>query len=196
MGEPYLLYRPELNANLVERAERLGAQIRMAPLAEIIYHYFLEKQAEAKAKKELFSYLRYRAVLCRLSAEAEQVSPGAGPLLQYRAENITRCSREHLGYLYGGFGTYRIGKALLSLEEGADGIINVASLYENTALLINIFSDRFKEKGAWLNIGIDGKKNENDEMRLQTFVSNMKKNGSDVRSREGGVRVSVASFGG
>ncbi len=193
VGEPYLLYRPELNAGLVERAERLGAQVRIAPLAEIIYHYFLEKQAEAKAKKELFSYLRYRAVLGRLFAEADQVFPGAGPLLQYRAEKITRRSREHLSCLYGGFGTYRIGKALLAREEGADGIINVASLYENTALLTNIFSERFKEDGAWLNIGIDGKKNENDEIRLQTFVQNLlQKKDRDVINREDGVRLSSA----
>ncbi|HAP32124.1 MAG TPA: CoA activase, partial [Firmicutes bacterium] len=197
VGEPYLLYRPELNADLVERAERLGAQIRMAPLTEIIYHYFFEKQAEAKAKKELFCYLRYRAVLGRLSAEAELVLPGAGSLLQCRAEKITRRSREHLCCLYGGFGTYRIGKALLSLEEGVLGIINVASLYENTALLVNIFSDRFKEKGAWLNIGIDGKKNENDEIRLQTFVQNLlQKKGSDERNREDGVRLSSDGSGG
>ncbi|MBT9172713.1 MAG: Activator of (R)-2-hydroxyglutaryl-CoA dehydratase [Syntrophomonadaceae bacterium] len=173
VGEPYLLYRPELNANLVESAERLGAQIKLAPLAEVIYHYLSEKQAEAKAKKELFIYLRYRSVLGRLSAEAEQVFSGAGKLLQQRAEKITRFSKEYLPCLYGGFGMYRIGKAMLAREEGAHAIINVASLYENTALLTNIFSERFKEHGAWLNIGIDGKKNENDEMRLQTFVHNL-----------------------
>ncbi|MBS3983773.1 MAG: CoA activase [Dethiobacter sp.] len=173
VGEPYLLYRPELNANLVERAERLGAQVKLAPLAEIVFHYLFEKQAEAKAKKELFGYLKYRAILSRLSAEAEQVILGAGTLLQLRAEKITCYSREHLACLYGGFGTYRIGKAMLAREEGADAIINVASAYENTALLTNIFSDRFKESGPWLNIGIDGRKNENDEIRLQTFVHNL-----------------------
>jgi predicted CoA-substrate-specific enzyme activase len=181
VGEPYLLYRAELNANLIKSAERLGAQIKLAPLAEVIYHYILEKKAEAKAKKELFSYLRYRTVLNRLSAEAEQVLPGAGALLQHRTEKITRYSKEYITCLFGGFGTYRIGKGMLAREEGAIGIINVASLYENTALLTNIFSERFKENGAWLNIGVDGKKNENDEIRLQTFVHNllMKKNNDD-----------------
>ena len=197
LGEPYLLYRPELNANLIERAERLGAQIRLAPLAEIIYHYLLEKQAEAKAKKELFSYLRYRAVLGRLSSEAEQVFSGAGTLLQQRAEKITRRSREYLPCLYGGFGTYRIGKAMLAREEGAHAIINVASSYENTALLTNIFSERFKENGAWLNIGIDGKKNENDEIRLQTFVHNLlQKKHNDDKTKNYGARLNSLGSGG
>lgn len=197
VGEPYLLYQPELNANLVERVERLGAHIKLAPLAEIVFHYIFEKQAEAKARKELFSYLRYRAILNRLSAEAEQVSPGAGMLLQRRAEKITCYSREQLACLYGGFGTYRIGKAMLAREEGAHAIINVASAYENTALLTNIFSDRFKESGAWLNIGIDGKKNENDEIRLQTFVHGLlQKKSNDESTKKDFAMINSTVFGG
>ncbi|MBT9148127.1 MAG: hypothetical protein DDT32_01897 [Syntrophomonadaceae bacterium] len=175
VGEPYLFYRPELNANLIERAEQLGAEIKLPPLAEIICHYFLEKQAEAKTKKEFFGYLKYRAVLGKLFAEAEKVSPGAGSRLQDQVEKISCCSRKYLSFLSGGFGTYRIGKGMVAHKEGAEGIINVASLYENTGLLVNIFSDRLSlEDGvAWLNVGIDGKKNENDEIRLQAFVQNL-----------------------
>jgi predicted CoA-substrate-specific enzyme activase len=173
VGEPYLLYRPELNGDLIARTERLGAAVKLAPLAEIIFHYLVEKQCEARAKKELASYLRYRATLGRLSAEAEQVVPGAGTRLQRQADKIARYGREHLPCLYGGFGIYRVGKAMVAREEGALATIHAASSYENTALVINILSERFRGHGAWLNVGINGRNGENDAVRLQNFVHHL-----------------------
>jgi len=64
-------------------------------------------------------------------------------------------------------------------------------------LLTNIFSERFKENGAWLNIGIDGKKNENDEIRLQTFVhSLLQKKSTHDRIEIDRVKINSAGSGG
>jgi predicted CoA-substrate-specific enzyme activase len=175
VGEPYLLYHPELNANLVERIEQMGAQVMLPPVTEIIVQYLFEKQIEARKKKEFFNYFKYKAALKMLSQQAEKVLPGTADLLLSEVEKITLESRKYLAGLSGGYGSYRIGKGLISYKQGASGIVSVASLYENTALLVNLFSDRFRmgEGIAWLNVGIDGKKNENDEIRLQTFIQNI-----------------------
>jgi predicted CoA-substrate-specific enzyme activase len=182
VGEPYLLYHPALNADLAHRIEQLGAQVMVPPLTEILFHYLVEKQAEARQKKEFFNYLKYKAALKKILQEAETVLPGAGEALRNQAESIVEHSRKYLAYLSGGFGSYRIGKGLVAGRQGAHGIIHLASLYENTALLVNLLSDRIRmEEGTdWLNLGIDGKKNENDEIRLQTFIQTVKQKKDSV----------------
>jgi predicted CoA-substrate-specific enzyme activase len=179
MGEPYLLYQGELNANLVERAEGLGAQIVLPFLTEILCHYLYEKQLEAKNKKEVVKYLKYRTTLATLRDAAKKVVPSGSGVTANPFNNlakITQLSKGYLPYLSGGFGSFRIGKGQLwGKEAEVDGVMHLTSLYENTGLLVNILAEQFtREKEiSWLSMGVDGKKNENDEIRLATFIQTL-----------------------
>ena len=76
-----------------------------------------------------------------------------------------------VGYYSGANGRYREAKILGDLSK-IDGIITVASMYENTGIAINILQRGF-EKGSpkpLLNLTFDGNKNENDQTKLESFI--------------------------
>lgn len=86
-------------------------------------------------------------------------------------ESLVTCANNTVGYYSGGNGRYRQSKTL-SESIKIDGIITVASMYENTGIVLNILRKGFEKENSKpiLNLTFDGNKNENDETKVESFI--------------------------
>jgi hypothetical protein len=68
-------------------------------------------------------------------------------------------------------GRYREAKTLGDLR-AVDGIITVVSMYENTGTALNVLHKSFEggENRPVLNLTLDGNRNENDEIKVESFI--------------------------
>jgi hypothetical protein len=86
-------------------------------------------------------------------------------------EGLLKTADETVGYYAGAFGRYREAKILSGLD-GIDGIITVASAYENTAISLGILHKGFENDRTRpvLNLTFDGNRNENDRTKIESFL--------------------------
>jgi hypothetical protein len=86
-------------------------------------------------------------------------------------DSIITASDNAIGYYSGANGRYRASK-ILSEIPGIDGIITAASMYENTAVSLNILQKGFNSRPLKpvLNLTFDGNKNNNDKTKIDSFI--------------------------
>ncbi|WP_094228353.1 acyl-CoA dehydratase activase [Methanolobus psychrotolerans] len=167
IGEPMILYNDFLNSYIFRDIESMGHRIVYAPFSEYMWHFWKDFADQTKNDDRTILQAKldvFKEFISEINKSLSEYSPFENDLdsLIVRADNTT-------GYYAGAFGRYRGSKVLGELK-GIDGIITVASMYENTGIILNTLHKGFVNGNnkPVLNLTFDG--NENDEARIESFL--------------------------
>lgn len=169
IGELMVLYNDFLNDFTFSNLEAQGYKIIYSPLSEymwLIWRDFFDQNPNEKTpllKKRLDDFKSQIGVIAECLLDE---SPFASDL-----ENLVSLADNTIGYYAGANGRYREAKILSDLSR-IDGIITVASMYENTAIVLNVLHKGFAKEDTKpvLNLTFDGNKNENDQTKIESFM--------------------------
>lgn len=168
-GEPLVLYNDFLNGFTFDKIEDQGYCVIFAPFSECMWHFWTDyinlKDDDAKELlRPIIDVLE--SYICEINSSLEEMSP-----FEDNPEDLIRRADTSTGYYAGAFGRYRESKILGEMK-GIDGIVNVFSLYENTAITLNSLHKGFDSLNSRpiLNLAFDGNENENDETRIESFL--------------------------
>ena len=168
VGEIFLRYNPQCNADMVRRVEKLGGKTYTAPISEWFYYTNLGYIYESWMRglpRHLFASLIADLIQRRDEKKIGHHQPSALSLI--------RKASPYLHYTYKGEAALSIGKAIDLIKHGAAGIINIMPFTCMPGTVVSALSRRVKEDYPgipWLDVPIDGTEGVNLEVRLEAFM--------------------------
>ncbi|QTA92565.1 acyl-CoA dehydratase activase [Desulfonema magnum] len=169
IGEPFILYNDFLNNFSFRDIEDKGHRVVYSPFSEyvwVMWRDFLD-QNKSKTTQSMEEGLdEFGRHITAVSESLSDESPFEKDL-----ENLIMTADKTIGYYAGAFGRYRAAKILSDLN-GTHGIITAASMYENTQISLDILHKGFENSHSApvLNLSFDGNRNENDKMKIESFI--------------------------
>ncbi|GMQ58173.1 acyl-CoA dehydratase activase [Vallitalea sediminicola] len=166
-GEIWILYNELLNNNIFSKLEDKGHKVVYSPLSEtmwLLWKDFLDQNVdEVNQQKKLDEFKKN---IDLISEALSDQSPFEKDL-----DNLVTIADRTIGYYAGANGRYRESKVLGQLN-GIDGNITVASMYENTGIVLGILHKGFEQENGKpiLNLTFDGNKNENIETKIESYM--------------------------
>lgn len=167
IGEVFVIYNNYLNNNTFSTLEDNGYRILYTPLSETLWMFWQDYIDQNKleyseyASKQLQQFKEQIKTIARCLADM-------GPF-EIELSKLPKLADRTVGYYSGAFGRFRQAK-LLSHYTNTDGIITASSMYENTGIVMNILSKGFNITKPVLNLTFDGNKNENDDLKIESFI--------------------------
>ncbi|MCG8514605.1 MAG: acyl-CoA dehydratase activase [Halanaerobiales bacterium] len=171
IGEALILYNDYLGNLTFSNLEDKGHKVIYAPLSETMWVFWKDFIDNNQNKQLDLEKLQQRLNI--LTDYIDQISECLLDESYFEKDlNHLITNADHtVGYYSGANGRYREAKTLGDLSK-IDGIITVASMYENTGIAINILQRGFEKRNPkpLLNLTFDGNKNENDQTKLESFI--------------------------
>lgn len=172
IGEPLILYNDILNNHILTRLEADTLRITRAPLAEYLLTFWRDYTAHSVADQEE-SGETFRKNIEIFAQGIRNVSSILGSKSPYESDpdRLSACADNGVGFYAGAFGRYRQAK-ITATETGVDGVITLASMYENTEISLNILHTEFTTDHTppVLHLTFDGNSNDNDRTKLESFI--------------------------
>lgn len=169
IGEPQILFNDYLNNGTFKKIEENDHRVVYTPLSE--YMWLLWNDFIVQNGKENKNMLRHKLeafedAIAQISRCLSEYSP-----FETHLERLAAAADSTLGYYAGAFGRYR-GAKVRCAGAGIDGIITVASIYENTGIALNILHEAGEHTGSKpvLNLTFDGNENENTKTKIESFL--------------------------
>jgi predicted CoA-substrate-specific enzyme activase len=168
-GEFSVLLNPTLNNGVFAEMEEQGYQVVYAALSEALWmawRDYLDQNQFPDGEQLRQKLQKMEKGLRELAQCLGEASP-----FERDPEELVTLANQTVGFYAGANGRYRAAKVLGNLP-GIDGVITVASLYENTGIALNVLQKGFTSgrKKPLLNLVFDGNRNENDRTKLQSFL--------------------------
>jgi len=168
LGEPMVLYNDILNDNTFKKLEDSGHRVLYAPFSECMWTFWHDFAPTGNGgrehKKRLLDEFRetIRAIAAALGEHGH---------FERDPEHLMARADTSLGFYAGAFGRYRSAKPAGNLS-GANGVIAVASMYENTGISLDILQKRPDGNGSlpMLTLTFDGNRNKTDETKVESFL--------------------------
>ena len=167
LGDPCILYNDVLNDWIFDQIEDGGHRVLYCPLSEymwLAWRDFIAQNLAGKDQDAKQGLQDFGQDIRAISEALAEASPFAA-----RLEDLAALADQTVGYYAGINGRYRQAKPLCP-PQAFDGVINAASIYENTGIALGILSRNLAEQKPFLNLTFDGNKNENDQARLDSFL--------------------------
>ncbi|MVX67285.1 CoA activase [Clostridium chromiireducens] len=167
VGEALVVHKDYLNNNLIKRLIN-NYDVVKQPLAEELY--MLYKDFSNKRNKTNKQYLKLvdeaRKIINKVNLVLGEKSP-----FNKDIDSLNEILKDKLPNYSGGSGRYRFAKLLTA--ENVDGIIVVSSMYENTATILKILREKYKEEITIpiLDLYFDSNINKNNEELMETFTA-------------------------
>ncbi|QSZ68430.1 CoA activase [Methanofollis aquaemaris] len=169
IGEPMILFNDYLNNATFKNIEENHHRVVYAPLSEsmwLLWNDFIVQNGK-KNKTMLHQKLEvFEDAISQISGCLSEYSP-----FEKHVKSLAATADSTLGYYAGAFGRYRGAKTRCA---GAviDGIITVASIYENTGIALNTLhqGDERNRSKPILNLTFDGNENENTKTKIESFL--------------------------
>ncbi|BBO78562.1 activase [Desulfosarcina widdelii] len=167
VGEPIVLYNDYMNDFVFKSIEQKGHRVCYAPFSEAMWLFWHDYAIQNGRREEhIRSLNRFADDIRTVSDCLGQESP-----FEKNIDFLVNSADNTVGYYSGAFGRFRAAK----VSGGRcrfDGIITVASTYENTGISLNILHNAFAQEGAKpvLNLTFDGNRNENDITKWDSFL--------------------------
>jgi predicted CoA-substrate-specific enzyme activase len=168
-GEFSILFNPLLNNGVLTEMEEQGYQVLYASLSEALWLTWRDYVDQNKLTNEEDLRQKLQKIQNNLRKLARCLGE-AGPF-EREPEELVTLANQTVGFYSGAGGRYRVAKVLGDLPS-INGVITVASLYENTGIALNVLQKGFTSgnKRPLLNLVFDGNRNENDRTKLQSFL--------------------------
>ena len=167
VGEPMVLFNDYMNDFVLKTIEQRGHRIIYAPISEAIWLFWYDYTLQnGKPEKHIRLLKRFAGDIQIVSGCLGQESP-----FERDVGSLVKGADNTVGYYSGAFGRFRAAKALCGLHY-IDGVITVASTYENTGISLSILQNAFSQKKQKpiLNLTFDGNRNENDITKWESFL--------------------------
>ncbi|TQD23457.1 acyl-CoA dehydratase activase [Methanolobus vulcani] len=171
IGESMILFNDVLNNNVLKDIESKGYCVMYAPFSEymwLLWRDHIDQCATDNKNSMLLKLEMFSDYISEINKCLSDCSP-----FDEKINGLVERADNSLGYYAGAFGRYRKAKILGELNS-IDAIITVASMYENTGILLNAVQNQKEtdhdKKRPILNLTFDGNANENDDVRIETFL--------------------------
>ena len=167
LGEPYILYNDFLNDQTFRRLEARGHRVVYGPLSEYLWLLWRDFAGLNLAGEDRGAWSALANLEAGIRAVAEslaQFSPFAA-----RLEDLAGLADRTVGLYAGTNGRYRLAKPL-ARPAAFDGVISVASTYENTGIALGILQRGLENGKPALSMIFDGNQNENDQAKIDSFI--------------------------
>ena len=167
IGEALIVNKDYLNNNLIKRLKE-DYDIVKQPFAEELY--MLYRDFSNKRNKTNKHYVKLldetKMIINRVNLILGKKSP-----FNKNVDSLNDMLKDKLPQYAGGSGRYRFAKLLTA--ENVDGIIVVSSMYENTATILKILREKYKNilKIPVLDLYFDSNINKNNEELIETFTA-------------------------
>jgi predicted CoA-substrate-specific enzyme activase len=170
IGESLILFNDMLNNFTFAKMEDEGYRVIYASLCEsfwMIWRDYLGQNPSQSTERLRGKLAEYRKDIREISECLAEESP-----FELDLENLVTEAANSIGYYNGANGRYRAAKLLGDLQRRIDGIVTVASMYENTGIVLNVLRKRFAagRPKPLLHLTFDGNNNENDQTKIQSFL--------------------------
>ncbi len=167
-GETLILYSDFMNNFTFQNLEDNGYKINYSLLSESMWMIWKDFINNNDKKTHTFKQ--------KLDAFKDCINTISDCLLdespfEKNLENLITRADNSIGYYSGANGRYREAKILGEMNN-IDGIITVSSMYENTGIALNILHKGFEngKSKPILNLTFDGNENENDKIKIESFI--------------------------
>ena len=167
IGEPLVVYKDYLTNNKLKELKKTNTVIRQ-PLSEGLYVLWKDFSTKRNKKnKEYINLLEEGKTLLK----SIHLILGDDSLFNEDVDSIVRILEDKLPIYQGGAGRFRLGKLLTA--HNVDGVILVSSMYENTATILKIIRDKYKNdiKIPVLDLYFDSNMNKNNDELIETFTT-------------------------
>ena len=167
IGEPLVVYKDYLTNNKLKELKKTNTVIRQ-PLSEGLYVLWKDFSTKRNKKnKEYINLLEEGKTLLK----SIHLILGDDSLFNEDVDSIVRILEDKLPIYQGGAGRFRLGKLLTA--NNVDGVILVSSMYENTATILRIIRDKYKNdiKIPVLDLYFDSNMNKNNDELIETFTT-------------------------
>ena len=178
VGEIFLRLNRYSNADVIRKLEELGAEVRLAPMAEWIFYTnnrMMEDLKEQRKIKELLVAFLKDFVQTRIE---HKIAHPLRDFLRYHYDppvrKILKNSAPYLHSSFGGEAILSVGKAIDYIQQGVNGIVNVMPFTCMPGMVVTALSKKLRQDFdniPWLNLSYDGQQDDiNVRTRLETFV--------------------------
>lgn len=167
LGEPFILYNDILNDSTFRRIEDRGHRVIYGPLSEymwLLWRDFANQNAVEDERDDRYGLAGFKTDIRTIADNLAE----AGPFAE-RVEDLIALADKTVGYYAGTNGRYRMAKRLCQ-PQTYDGIITVASTYENTGIALGVLGRGLENGKPALDMTFDGNKNENDKAKIDSFI--------------------------
>ena len=169
IGEPLILYNDMLNNNILATLEAQDSRVTRAPLSEYLWATWRDHARHNGCGQQA----RVRRNLDFLLSGMNTLAHALGSYSPFASHPNRLCdlADESVGHYAGAFGRYRQAR-LLEAMPTIQGVITVASMYENTGISLGILHNRLAGENSLpiLNLCFDGNRNMNDQAKLDAFI--------------------------
>lgn len=179
VGEIYIRANDYGNSQIIRLVERLGGEVRVAPVCEWLYYTNRKKIQDSLERKEFFSLLyAWLESLWQRHGEEEvarsflPVLPGSD-LHEPRIGKIIENSDPYIKEVYRGEPVLDVGKAVDYIAKGAAGILYTLPFSCMPGTMVSAVSTLVRKDHGnipWLNLTFDGQKQTNLKTRLEAFL--------------------------
>ncbi len=169
VGELNILFDQLLNNYTFRNLESKGNRVVYSPLSEVMWMMWKDYTIQNKNDKTFMVEKRLKKLKENID-DVSRVMLNWGPF-EAEQDDLIRNADKTLGYFSGAHGRYRQAKQLSKIHM-IDGIITVASIYENTGIALEMLQKDFEDENTkpLLNLTFDGNKNENDLIKIESFM--------------------------
>jgi predicted nucleotide-binding protein (sugar kinase/HSP70/actin superfamily) len=188
VGEFFVRLHEPANQNIIRKLEKKGAEVWLAPATEyLIYAYYLtsifakEKFSLYRKKGNLREWI-LKSILYKVMIGYEYILFKATlPYMQgfddITAQDIVSNGEKYIRHYIGGEAIVSMGKAVDFVKKGLDGIISVIPFNCMPGLIVAGFIPKFRKDNnniPFVSIEYDGFRDSTREMRIDTFISQVK----------------------
>ena len=165
MGEISILFNRFNNNAEIMKIEKKG-KIFFQPLSETLYCIWKDYAKKLNNKMLERKLSEYKAYIKDISLNLKESSPFDEDL-----EALDAIADEKLGLFNGAYGRYRIAK-IFRTNGKVDGIITMASMYENTDIILGIIREKYQNElnKPVLSLAYDGSSYSNNEDLIDNFI--------------------------
>ncbi len=188
VGEFYVRLHEPANQRIIRKLEKKGAEVCLAPATEyLVYSYHLSsvlarEKFRLNRKKEDLREWFLKLILYRVMVGYEhKLFKATLPYMQgfddIPAKEIVSNGEKYIRHYIGGETIVSMGKAIDYVKRGLDGIISVIPFNCMPGLTVAGFIPKFRKDNnniPFVSIEYDGFQDSTREMRIDTFVAQIK----------------------
>jgi predicted CoA-substrate-specific enzyme activase len=168
VGEIFLRYNPQCNADIVRKIEQLGGRTYTAPISEWFYYTNLGFIYESWMQKK-----PRQLALALLADVVQRWDESRLGHSQPPALKLIRLASPYLHFSFKGEAVLTLGQAIELIGQGAAGIVNIMPFTCMPGTVVSAAMHRLRQDHGgipWLDLAIDGNEGVNLETRLEAFM--------------------------
>jgi len=193
VGEYYVRLHEPANQKIIRKLEKKGLEVWLAPATEYLsYYYYInsvlarERFRLNKSKKDwkewMIKSILYRVMIGYEHRMFKATLPYMHGFEDIPAAQIVSYGKKYIRHYIGGEAIVSIGKAVDFAKRGLDGLVNIIPFNCMPGITVDGFIPRFRKEYnnlPFITIEYDGFQDISREIRIDTFVAQVKENAQE-----------------